>query len=331
VKTGLTRPRIIFVTRKTPLELLIERHGTIGQAEFYLRSRGETLDRHQRDHERFEKALAKAQSAPPSDQRRVRVDRDELDRFLFAPDDIIVIVGQDGLVPNVAKYLQGQPTIGINPDPENYDGILCAHQHENLASILAWLEGRHEAPVMMQKRAMAEAVREDGQRLLALNEIFIGHRSHQSARYRMIAEGREVRQYSSGIICATGTGCTGWAKSIMRQRNRESKVPGPEERLLLWFVREPFPSVISDASVESGELRAGDSLQIMSEMGDNGVIFADGIESDLIEFVAGQRVKVGLSETSLNLVMPAQPPKVAPALKSSRKNVKKASRATARE
>jgi hypothetical protein len=32
---------------------------------------------------------------------------------------------------------------------------------------------------------MVQAELDDGQRLLALNEIFVGHRTHQSARYRL--------------------------------------------------------------------------------------------------------------------------------------------------
>ena len=35
---------------------------------------------------------ARTQDSIPPDQRRVRVDRGDLDRFLFAPDDVIVIV-----------------------------------------------------------------------------------------------------------------------------------------------------------------------------------------------------------------------------------------------
>ena len=35
------RPRVVLVTRKTPLELLLERHGTLAQARFYLRTRGQ--------------------------------------------------------------------------------------------------------------------------------------------------------------------------------------------------------------------------------------------------------------------------------------------------
>ena len=31
-------------------------------------------------------------------------------------EDIVVVVGQDGLVANTLKYLQGQPVIAVNPD-----------------------------------------------------------------------------------------------------------------------------------------------------------------------------------------------------------------------
>ena len=39
---GILRPRVVLVTRKTPLEQLLERRGTHDQARFYLQSRGLT-------------------------------------------------------------------------------------------------------------------------------------------------------------------------------------------------------------------------------------------------------------------------------------------------
>jgi hypothetical protein len=33
-----------------------------------------------------------------------------------------VTLGQDGLVANTLKYLDGQPVVGVNPDPERWDG-----------------------------------------------------------------------------------------------------------------------------------------------------------------------------------------------------------------
>ena len=43
MRLDLRRPRILLVTRKTPLTLLLEQHGTLAQARFYLESRGQTI------------------------------------------------------------------------------------------------------------------------------------------------------------------------------------------------------------------------------------------------------------------------------------------------
>ncbi len=300
--------RLVVVTRKTPLEVLLERHGTYGQAKFYLESRGQNISWAANTHARFEAGLAAVQAAFGSDERRVRLDRADLPTFLFAPEDVVIVVGQDGLVPNVAKYLDGQLTIGINPDPERYDGVLCRHAPAAIPHFLRWLEEevRSERTFHVQHRTMAAVEREDGQRLLALNEVFVGHRTHQSARYRLQVAGRVERQSSSGIICATGTGSTGWARSIARQRHLELDL-APEDSRLAWFVREPFPSVASQTELDFGLL--GDAsngttwLEAVSEMGEDGVIFADGIEADYLDFLSGQKARIQVAEQRLNLVV----------------------------
>ena len=306
MRLDLRRPRILLVTRKTPLTLLLEQHGTLAQARFYLESRGQDLSEYQETHERFQAALTQVLTAIPPDQRRARVDRDDLDRFLFAPDDVILIVGPDGLVPNVAKYLRGQVTIGINPDPERYDGVLCPHPPRATADLLAWAGRGAGQGYRIQRRVMAVAEREDGQRLLALNEVFVGHQSHQSARYRLRAGDREERQSSSGVICATGTGSTGWVRSIVEQRDLDVPLPQPEEPRLAWFVREPFPSVYTGTALDFGFLEPGSPLVLRSEMGRGGVLFADGIESDRVEFLDGHTVRIGVADDTLNLLVPAE-------------------------
>lgn len=296
-------PRVLLITRKTPLELLLERHGTLSQARFYVESRGQDIAESVESHERFTAGLARVQQAIPPDQRRARVDRDQLDRFLFAPDDLVLVVGQDGLVPNAAKYLNGQLTIGINPDPEHYDGILCPHPPAAAARLLEWAR-KPDASFRVEKRTMARARREDGQQLLALNEIFIGHQTHQSARYRIRYKGKEERHSSSGVICSTGTGSTGWARSIALQRDCVRELPKPEHTRLIWFVREPFPSVATQTELSRGSVRRDQGLELVSEMAEGGVMFADGIESDRIEFLFGHVVNVEIAPTALNLVVP---------------------------
>src|SRR5690606_19622356 len=98
--------------------------------------------------------------------------RELLDRFLFEPEDVVVALGQDGLVANVAKYLAGQPVIGVNPDPGRYDGVLVRNPPQAVADLLdAAVAGR----ARVERRTMAAASLDDGQHLIALNEVFIGH------------------------------------------------------------------------------------------------------------------------------------------------------------
>lgn len=299
----IARPRVVIVTRKTPIELLLERHGTLGQARFYLKSRGESIEPAEHIHDRVTAAIGEVGRGLGAETRRARVDRDELAQFLFGPDDVVVVVGQDGLVPNAAKYLTGQPVIGVNPDASAFDGVLCRHAAERVGEVIAWLRGG-EGSFGVEERCMAEAKREDGQRLLALNEVFVGHRTHQSAKYVIEAGETQERQSSSGVIFSTGTGSTGWARSIARQRELSDRLPNPTDSRLAWFVREPFPSVSTKTTMEFGVVERGAEVSITSHMGEGGVIFADGIENDAIEFVAGQRVRVTVASHRLRLVVP---------------------------
>jgi hypothetical protein len=59
-------------------------------------------------------AAARAACADEVLRSRARDQRqpEDLDRFLFEPDDLIVVLGQDGLVTNVAKCLNEQPVSG---------------------------------------------------------------------------------------------------------------------------------------------------------------------------------------------------------------------------
>jgi len=150
---------------------------------------------------------------------------------------------------------------------------------------------------------MVQVLLDDGQRLLALNELFLGHRSHQSARYRICVRGQEERHSSSGAIVATGTGATGWARSIARERREPLALPAPCDRCLAVFVREAFPSVRTATSFTQGLIGEEETLELTSEMNESGVIFGDGIEEDRIEFSWGMRARISIARERLALVV----------------------------
>ena len=149
---------------------------------------------------------------------------------------------------------------------------------------------------------MVEAVLDDGQRLLALNEVFVGHQSHQSARYTIGYGGQTERQSSSGLIVSTGTGATGWGRSVSLERKSTLAMPAPAEAALAFFVREAWPSVTSGATVTEGRLEAATALDVTSEMNAGGVIFGDGIETDRLEFSWGRHLAVRVASERLRLV-----------------------------
>ena len=150
---------------------------------------------------------------------------------------------------------------------------------------------------------MVEARLDDGQTLRALNELYVGHRTHQSARYRIAWRGKAEDHSSSGLIVATGTGASGWARSIRRNRVSEVVLPEPEERRLAFFVREAWPSVATGTELCDGELGEGEALELSSRFNEGGVIFGDGIEADRLDFPWGARVEIGLAAERLHLVL----------------------------
>jgi NAD kinase len=291
-------PRVVIVSRRSELDELLAQHGTRAAAAFFLGQRGRDLDEVAARHAALQGALTEVGAAIPGDWRRGHLDRADLSRFLFGPEDVVVAVGQDGLVANVAKYLDGQPVIGINPEPDRNPGVLVRHKPEG---VLAKLRAIRDLPV--EERTMVSAQLDDGQELLGLNEVYFGHVTHQSARYVLSTPaGQRERHSSSGLVASTGTGATGWCSSIARQRADAPELPDPVEPAVCWFVREAWPSPATGVTLTAGRLAPDDRLELASE-GERLVIFADGLEGDRLELAWGQRVSIGVADRHLRLVV----------------------------
>ncbi|MDG9717558.1 hypothetical protein [Streptomyces sp. DH24] len=294
-------PRVVLVHRTTEYEELVARHGTHGQAAFFLASRGRDIEEIAARHHRTRRALAEVASAVPLTWRQARVERRDLDRFLFAPEDVVVVVGQDGLVANVAKYLADQPVIGVDTDPGRNPGVLVRQAVDDAGALLrSVLTG-----AVTDDLTMVEAVADDTQRLVALNEIYLGAAGHATARYRLGLDGDggvAEAQASSGVLVGTGTGATGWIRSVWQERGGGLPLPGPAETRLLWFVREAWPSPATGTSLVAGELTAPAALHLTVES-ERLVAFGDGMETDALELTWGQSVRIGVCAARLRLVV----------------------------
>jgi hypothetical protein len=305
--------KIVLVTRKTRLEGLIERYNTFGQARFYIEHSGGDFDFYQHEHEVYIASVAALRSQFQGLLKRQEIERSYLPNFLFTESDIVVTVGIDGLVVNTAKYLSGQPLVAINPDPSHIDGILLPFSVPQAEqAIRRVMNGQHK----IRQISMAQAQLNDGQILIAFNDLFIGVRSHISARYKIQTGGMEEHHSSSGIIVSTGVGSTGWLSSLFNMANGMLAGFAPQEihplsrpeldweaEQLVFVVREPFVSKSSGASLVCGRITAETPLILQSEMPDGGVIFSDGVESDFIAFNAGTIATINLSSRKTHLVV----------------------------
>jgi NAD kinase len=291
-------PRVVVVTRPTEYEGLLLRHGTKEQAKFFLETRGRKIDEVVARHEVQERALHAVTAQVPLSWRRARVNRADLDRFLFEPEDVVVAVGQDGLVANVAKYVRGQIVVGVNPSKQLFDGILVRHPPQAVADLLAMTA---RGSIKIEERSMVQASSSDGSTLVALNEIYVGHRTHQSSKYTIAFGGQSERHSSSGLIVCTGTGASGWARSVSMRRQNCPALPAPTAPALAFLVREAWPSVATGTAIVDGIVNPGASLVVTSEMNDSGVAFGDGIEEDRLDLPYGQVVTLSRAELALRL------------------------------
>ena len=329
---------IALVTHPTRLQGLRQRWGTLGQAKFLLANahareaaqrggdarvvrqraaaKSQTENPQQTDFEEYQREDAIYQRVVEQLETELqlglpikRVDRSFIANFDFGMCAVVVVVGQDGLVANTAKYVGALPIVAVNPDRERIDGVLLPFQvAQARQAVRRVLDQKYkQRPI-----TLAEVNLNDGQRMLAFNDFFIGASSHVSARYLLESQGRSEPQSSSGVIVSTGAGSSGWLSSVFNMTGGVAKFVGSttkprpqlkwEERRLIWAVREPFVSRRSQASLVAGWVDEGQELVIESLMPDGGVIFSDGIEQDFLPFASGAIARVTVSQQRAHLV-----------------------------
>ena len=167
---------------------MIRRYNNAGQAKFYIESHGGDFSDYQAEHDTYKNAVQTAVNFLEGYARLQILERSHVPNYLFGPRDLVIAVGRDGLVANVLKYLDGQFLIGVNPDPQRWDGVLLPFGAADLPKLVpeAFAGKRPVKSV-----TLAEAVLGDGQVLCGVNDLFLGQRTHTSARYTIRIGGKE--------------------------------------------------------------------------------------------------------------------------------------------
>jgi NAD kinase len=308
----LTENKIVLIVRRTRLDDLVARFNTEDQARFYVEHLGADFSDYQLEDRTYKHAVRETERILARHGRLQVVPRPFVSNFLFGPRDTVVALGQDGLVANVLKYLDGQRLLGVNPDPARWEGVLLPFRVPDLDALMPEVFG---AKRPIRRVTMAEAKLNTGQVLLGVNDLFIGPRSHTSARYTIRTGDRSERHSSSGIIVSTGLGSTGWLRSIVAGATGiasalsgrpikidEKKAFAWDADYLYFSVREPWPSKTSSAHITFGKVTPKTPLVLVSHMPEDGVIFSDGIESDFLEFNAGTEATIHLAAKKGHLV-----------------------------
>jgi NAD kinase len=298
----------IIVKNKTRLESLIERFNTKAQAKFYIERLGGNFEDYEIEHETFQHSLNSLQTQLSKVVKHKILERIYMPSFIFSENHLIVVIGQDGLVANTAKYSKGIPIVAVNPDKQRYDGVLLPFDTSDfIAGVENVMSGRYPSKTMR----FAEASLNDGQRLLAFNDLFIGASSHISARYK-ISFNKQVEEHSSsGLIVSTPAGSTGWLSSVFNmaygvaglfEKNLKPKRPKLKDNELLFAVREPFQSIKTQTGITTGIIKNEHNLRIESLMPTSGIIFSDGIESDFLNFNSGSIATIGIAKETAKIV-----------------------------
>jgi hypothetical protein len=261
------------------------------------------------EHETFYYSLNLLQNRLTKIIKHKLIERSFVPSYIFSEKNVIIVIGQDGLVANTAKYSKGIPIIAVNPDKQRYDGVLLPFDSSDfIVGVEKVLRNDYQSKTMR----FAEAKLNDGQRLLAFNDLFIGASTHISARYKIHYNKSIEEQSSSGLIISTSAGSTGWLSSVfnmaygitgMFEKNLKPKKPKVKDNELIFAVREPFQSIRTQIGITAGLIRNNNTLRIESLMPVNGVIFSDGIEVDYLKFNSGAIVSIGIAKETARLVI----------------------------
>lgn len=210
--------------------------------------------------------------------------------------DVIIVVGGDGTVLDVARHVVSTPILAVNASPSTSVGHFCCAVAHDFSSVLESVRvGTLKATSLCRVRIAIDGV---ALRCYALNDVlFAAAMPAETARYIIMVEGEEEEQKSSGVWVSTPAGSTGAVLSA------GGMVMSPDERGLQYVVREPFYRFDKDERYRliKGIVRHG-GVSFISRMIRGGV-FVDG-QREAARIGYGTRVDLTPDGPPISIFLP---------------------------
>lgn len=215
----------------------------------------------------------------------------ELTDAHFKDIDLVITVGGDGAFIRAASFIDKQPILGINSEPEFSEGALLSLKEEELEKLDEILHGKFK---ISEKERIEVKLNGKEINKLALNEIYFGSLlQFHTSRYVIKFQNKKEEQRSSGVLIATSSGSTAWYKSTGGLPFKENK--------LKFIVREPFLSRVFKPKILYGVIDKKEKIELESKRHDRSVV---AIDSDRIyDLNYGDKVEIELSDKPLKVII----------------------------
>ncbi|MCC6751609.1 MAG: NAD(+)/NADH kinase [Deltaproteobacteria bacterium] len=224
--------------------------------------------------------------------------------------DLVISVGGDGTVLDTAQHIvEGPPLLGLNSDPPNSVGALCAGTADQLDALLDAVSSGALVPTRLTRLR----VRLEGRDLFGpcLNDVLFAHAcpadmtrfelgalplDELPERGRLLPDGVLVPVRSSGLWVATAAGSTGGIHSA------GGRTYAPHSRRVQYLVREPYAGPgRARRSRGSASFGPKEALVVVCHVR-RGMIWADGAHRRHV-VPYGQTLVIDSHPSSLELVL----------------------------
>lgn len=248
------------------------------------------LERIRRSHEETVRAREKVREVLFRAHVRLKEPK-RLGRIEDGRFDLVVVVGGDGTVLDVARHVGSTPVIAVNSSPSTSVGHFCRTSAEGFEEVIRKVIEGEEKPIALTRiRTVVDGV---AHKYPALNDVLFAHRvPAATSRYIIHVGGDAEEQKSSGVWVSTAAGSSGAIRSAGGQ------IMNLEDSRLQYFVREPF--VQSTPGGQPYRLVRG-------FVGPEGIKFTSRMIMGALYF-DGRRVALPVGYGSVVVLLPDAPP-----------------------